>query len=93
MEVLFVSHKHPPATGGMEKQSYELVKGMHQYARVHSLIYDGNGSKLFFFLTLERRIRQICKKNPGIRVVHFNDGLLAAVCLWHRNLPLMQMRQ
>lgn len=85
MEVLFVSHKHPPATGGMEKQSYELVKGMQQYARVHTLIYTGKGSKLFFFLTLGRKIRHICKKNPAISVVHFNDGLLAAVCLWHRS--------
>ena len=25
-EILFVSHKYPPATGGMEKQSYELIK-------------------------------------------------------------------
>lgn len=85
MEVLFLSHKYPPATGGMEKQSYELIKGMQQYARVHHLIYNGSGNKLLFFLTLERNIRRILKKNPGIRVIHYNDGLMAAACLWHRS--------
>ncbi|MES2647418.1 MAG: glycosyltransferase family 4 protein [Bacteroidota bacterium] len=84
MEILFVSHKHPPSVGGMQKQSYELVNGMRKYAKVHALVYNGNGNLLRFFITLNRRINKICRQNPGISVIHYNDGLMAALCLLHR---------
>lgn len=84
MEILFVSHKYPPATGGMEKQSFELINGMQQYLTVHRIVYEGLGSRINFFLQLNRRIKQICKENPEIKVIHFNDGLMAAFCLLHR---------
>lgn len=83
MEILFISHKYPPATGGMEKQSYELIQGMKQFTKVHAIIYE-KGSRVWFFLTLGFRIRQICNRNKNISVIHFNDGLMAAVCLFHR---------
>lgn len=84
MEVLFVSHKFPPAIGGMEKQSYELITGMDQYCKVHRIVYEGNGSVLGFFFSLRKRIVRICKENPGISVIHFSDGLLTAFCSWHK---------
>lgn len=83
MEILFVSHKYPPAIGGMEKQSYELINGMRKYATVHTIIYDGKGNKLLFFASLQRHIVNICRQYPNISVVHFNDGLIAAVCSFH----------
>jgi glycosyltransferase involved in cell wall biosynthesis len=85
MEVLFVSHKYPPATGGMEKQSFELIQGMSQFTKVHRLVYQHTGSRLWFFLTLSYRIKKICRRNQGITVIHFNDGLMAAFCLFHRS--------
>lgn len=84
MEILFVSHKHPPATGGMEKQSYELIQGMHQFTKVHTIIYKGKGSRFWFFLTLGFRIRKFCRTNSAISIIHYNDGLMAAACLFHR---------
>lgn len=84
MEILFVSHKFPPAVGGMEKQSFELVTGMERYCRVHRLVYEGKGSRFMFFLTLRRNILRICKAHPGITVIHFNDALLATCCLHHK---------
>ncbi|MFV0469921.1 MAG: glycosyltransferase family 4 protein [Dysgonomonas sp.] len=78
MEILFVSHKFPPTVGGMEKQSYELITGMERKCIVHRLVYDGKGSKMFFFLNLSRRIRKICAENPYINLIHFNDGLIAS---------------
>lgn len=84
MEILFVSHKYPPATGGMEKQSFELINGMQEHLTVHRIVYEGRGSRLSFFLQLNRRIKEACKENPGITVIHFNDGLMAACCLLHR---------
>ncbi|MCE7067003.1 glycosyltransferase family 4 protein [Dyadobacter sp. CY326] len=83
MEILFVSHKFPPAVGGMEKQSFELITGMEHFCKVHRIVYDGKGSILSFFLGLRKRILQTCKDHPGITVIHFNDALLATMCLWH----------
>ena len=33
-EILCISHKYPPSTGGMERQSYELIKGLRAYYKV-----------------------------------------------------------
>ncbi|MFP5080644.1 glycosyltransferase family 4 protein [Pedobacter sp. JCM 36344] len=83
MEILFVSHKYPPATGGMEKQSYELIRGMAALTKVHQLVYTQGESRICFFLSLEKRIKLLLSKNPGITIIHFNDGLIAAVSLLH----------
>lgn len=83
MEVLFVSHKYPPATGGMEKQSYELIEGMHAYATVRKIVYTGEESSFQFFRKLNGRILAMIHRYPKIDVIHFNDGLIAAVSLWH----------
>ncbi len=83
MEILFVSHKYPPAVGGMEKQSYELITGMERYCKVHKIVFDGNESIVSFFMLLKKRIIETCAQNPGIKVIHFNDGLLAAFCVRH----------
>lgn len=84
MEILFVSHKYPPVIGGMEKQSFELINGIQQHITVHRIVYQGPDSRLKFFLQLNSRIKKACKENPGISVIHFNDGLMAACCLLHR---------
>ncbi|MCF0054510.1 glycosyltransferase family 4 protein [Dyadobacter sp. CY356] len=84
MEILFVSHKFPPSVGGMEKQSFELIKGFEKFAVVHSLVYTGSGSRLFFFLSLEKKIDKIIKEFPSISIIHFNDALIASVCLLHK---------
>jgi len=85
MEILFVSHKYPPAVGGMEKQSYELINGMSKFAKVHSLVYCGKESRIRFFISLEKRISQILTRFPAIGVIHFNDALIASVCLRHKS--------
>lgn len=85
MEVLFVSHKFPPNTGGMEKQSLELVNGMEKRCRTHRLVYEKKEPKILFFLLLYKRIRAICLHHPAINVIHFNDALVASFCIF---LPL-----
>ena len=87
MEVLFVSHKYPPSVGGMEKQSFELIRGMQRHTKVHAIVHDGRESKFRFFWTLQQRIVAVCRAYPGITTIHFNDGLLAAICLGHRGYP------
>ncbi|RZM23213.1 MAG: glycosyltransferase family 1 protein [Pedobacter sp.] len=85
MEILFISHKYPPAIGGMEKQSFELITGMKKHVKVHAIILDQEKeSRIHFFRSLEERIIGMVIKHPLITVVHFNDALVAAVCLRHK---------
>lgn len=83
MEILFVSHKFPPFTGGMEKQSFELINGIKSRTVVYSIVYEGNESRFKFFIMLNKRIMKILRDNPGISIIHFNDGLIAAFSLMH----------
>ncbi|WP_051293020.1 glycosyltransferase family 4 protein [Olivibacter sitiensis] len=84
MEILFVSHKYPPAIGGIEKYSFELINGMRKYAKVHAIVYEGKESLPVFFLKLRKRILKCIAENPAIGLVHFGDGLMASVCSFHR---------
>jgi len=81
MEVLFITHKYPPSVGGMEKQSYELINGVSKHHKVHTLIWDNKSSKLGFLLSIPFRVKKILKENPGISLIHLNDGLIAAFSL------------
>lgn len=90
MEVLFVSHKFPPSTGGMERQSYDLITGMSHHCKVHQIVYNGQGNVLKFFFTLQRKIVRLCKEYPGISIIHYNDGLIAAFSLLHRKYPSLK---
>lgn len=84
-EILFVSHKYPPATGGMEKQSYELIHGVAKHTKVHLLVYRKDEQRLLsFFIGLNRKILQMLRDNPDIEVIHFNDGLIASMALFHK---------
>ena len=91
MEILFVSHKYPPAVGGMEKQSFELINGMKRFATVHSIVYTGQENRLFFFLSLEKKILEMCRRFPAISIVHFNDALIASFCIRHKSY--MQLKR
>ncbi|SKB55704.1 Glycosyltransferase involved in cell wall bisynthesis [Sphingobacterium nematocida] len=84
IEVLFISHKSPPATGGMEKQSYELINGTALYLKIHTLVYDHKEPLWLFFFKLNARIIKLLKVNPEIQVLHFNDGLIASFATFHK---------
>lgn len=84
MEILFVSHKFPPATGGMEKQSFELINEMSRLTKIHCIVYEGKESRFKFFSQLNKRIRQVVLEHPEISVIHFNDGLIGAFSMFHR---------
>ena len=83
MELLLVSHKYPPSTGGMEKQSFELIKGLGSLTKIHTIVYEGTESRLLFFFKLQSRINKVLRANHSIALIHFNDGLIAAVSLLH----------
>lgn len=77
MEILFISHKYPPAVGGMEKYSYELVEGFASKGHtVHKLIYEGKGNKVLWLLNVVKNAKAILANNKGIQMIHLNDGLM-----------------
>ncbi len=82
MEVLFISHKYPPATGGMEKFSYELINGMTKHAKVYKLVYEGNEPRWKWFFELRKRTRILLAEHPQIAIIHLNDGLMISFALW-----------
>ena len=77
MEILVISHKYPPSIGGMQKQCFELVKGLEKNHKVHHLIHRHGTSKLGFLLFVSFRARSILKRYPNIDLVYANDGLMA----------------
>ncbi len=76
-EILFVSHKHPPSIGGMQKQSYELVKYTSQLAKTHCIVFKNNYSVLFFFFSILPRVLFKLAKHRNISIIHANDALMA----------------
>lgn len=81
MEVLFITHKHPPSVGGMQKQSFELVSGVSKRVRTHTLVLDGAVALAAAFLTLRARVDRVLEEYPGISLIHLNDALMAFVAL------------
>ncbi len=67
----------------MEKQSYELIKGMTSLTKTHHIVYNNKEGRFSFFFLLGKRIRNTIKENPGIAIIHFNDGLIGAFSMLH----------
>jgi glycosyltransferase involved in cell wall biosynthesis len=79
MELLFVSHKHPPSIGGIQVQNKALVDGMARHARVHRLIWDGRSSLAAFLASVPLRVRRLLHEHPSIAAIHLCDGLMGIV--------------
>lgn len=91
-EVLFITHKYPPMIGGMEKQSFHLIKGMSRHYKTYVIAYQNNGNKLLWFIRLKSKIKATLKENPGIKLIHLNDGLMGVACLWlqrYTSIPIV----
>lgn len=80
MAVLFITHKFPPSVGGMQKQSYELINGIRQFEKVHTIIQSPIEHKFVFFFLLIFRIKAMLKKYPHIEMIHCNDAVVASIC-------------
>lgn len=79
MKVLTVTHKYPPSIGGMQKQSFELIKGMSAKTELSTLIFDNSYPKIFFFISIIPRIIFRLIQDPAINIIHANDGLMAII--------------
>lgn len=78
MAVLFITHKYPPATGGMEQQSFQLISAYRQIGESYTIIHQGEENIILFFLKLRYRVGKLLKTHPQINAIHLNDGLMAA---------------
>ncbi|MEM1120532.1 MAG: glycosyltransferase family 4 protein [Bacteroidota bacterium] len=78
MKILFISHKFPPAIGGMERHAYELHSRLSQQHELIDLIYDNQEGRFRFFRKLQSRIRAIFQEHSDIDLVYVNEGLLAS---------------
>ena len=81
LNILFISHKHPPSLGGMETQSYYIAANLQKKHNLKKIVYEGKGSKVKFFLSLKTKIKQILKQEK-IDLIHLNDGLMAFILNW-----------
>ncbi len=83
MKILFISHKYPPSIGGMEKQCYELIRGVEKEHEVYKVVYDSEyENRVQFFFRLKKRVKKILREQPDIDIIHLNDGLMAYFGLW-----------
>ncbi len=80
MKILFLTRKYPPQTGGMENQSYNLIKNFKELNGENNtfVIANKKGNKfLIFFLPYSFfKALYIIWKNK-ITHLHLSDGLLA----------------
>ncbi|OPZ11971.1 MAG: GDP-mannose-dependent alpha-(1-6)-phosphatidylinositol monomannoside mannosyltransferase [Bacteroidetes bacterium ADurb.BinA261] len=91
-EVLCITHKYPPFVGGMETQSYELIRGLSAFYSVHILAYKGDENKVWWFFRLPRRVRNMLRNYPNIQLIHLNDGSMGVASLWLQrftNIPVI----
>ncbi|MBK9734084.1 MAG: hypothetical protein IPO92_03575 [Saprospiraceae bacterium] len=79
MTILFITHKYPPAHGGMEKQSFELINRFQNFDTTHVIKYEGKERIATFFIKLRIRFNKMLKLYPEIELIHLNDGLMGAM--------------
>ncbi len=80
MKMLFVTHKYPPSTGGMENHCFHLFTGIEDKTDVTKMSLPEGSSRLLWLLTLSKRIRRYLKEHPDTTHVYFHDGLSALAC-------------
>jgi len=67
----------------MEKQCFELIRGVEKEHKVYKVVYDaGRENRLQFFFRLKKRVKKILREQPDIDIIHLNDGLMAYFGLW-----------
>lgn len=82
MRILYISRKHPPSVGGMEKVSYEIYTKLNKLADVKPLIWGGSNKWLFIvipFFILKSIYILLTKK---IDVIYLNDGSISPIILF-----------
>lgn len=79
LRVLFLSRKHPPSIGGMEKLSYELISSLRSLVDADVIAWGRSQRWLFLFLPycLLLAIAKIVRRRPD--VMHLGDPVMCLV--------------
>lgn len=91
IKILFITRVHPPVVGGMENQSYHLIRSVKKIGDATAIINTRGKSFLPFFIPLAffRALRLGNKYD----VVHLSDAVLAplgrVIKLFHPNLAVV----
>ncbi|MCL1911028.1 MAG: glycosyltransferase family 4 protein [Leptospirales bacterium] len=80
IKLLFVTHKYPPGIGGMENHCFELYNGISPSIDTVMLKLPDNASRVWWLLTLSKRVKRALESDKGITHVYFNDGLTGMCC-------------
>ena len=75
-KVLFVTHKHPPSIGGMQKQSYELVRNYQKIEDISLIHYTSSYPIWIFFIIVIPWVLLKILSDRKISIIHANDGLM-----------------
>lgn len=77
MNILFITRKHPPSVGGMEKFSYYLSSTLSRYANTRKIVWGGSQKWLpFFMIHAFLKAGRICAKK-NVDVIHLGDPVLS----------------
>ncbi len=82
MRILYVSRKHPPSIGGMEKVSYEIHKRLSKLSDIESVIWGGSNKWLFIvlpFFVLKSAYILLTKR---IDIIYLGDGSISPMILF-----------
>lgn len=77
--IVYISRKHPPSTGGMQKLSQRLLSELRRRREVLAIVYDCPRFLLMPFLlwVITRLLWHLTVARRTMHVVHFGDPLLA----------------
>jgi hypothetical protein len=64
LTVLFITHKYPPAFGGMENQSFHLINGINKMLSTHQIIFDQKEPIWKFFYQVEMESQKNVEQPP-----------------------------
>lgn len=78
MRVLFVSRKHPPSLGGMQRLSYHLITQMAERVEATAITWGGSQKALPLFIPYALT-KSVFLGLRGVDLVHIGDPVLAPI--------------
>jgi phosphatidylinositol alpha-1,6-mannosyltransferase len=78
MRVLFISRKHPPSIGGMQRLSYHLIQEMRQRVQATAITWGGSQKLLPLFL-LYALARSAWEARRGVDLILAGDPIVAVI--------------
>lgn len=89
--VLCITRKHPPAIGGMENYSYQLLSEWRQQEHLEIISWGGSQIWLLAFMSWAFVRSVILLAHGHIRYIHIGDPLLSVLGLilkWWAKIPI-----